>query len=73
MRRVPRIKTLKIQFSGDEGETWRPAEVTASGYGKYKAIFATPKGATKISLKSHLVDADGNTTDQTVINAYPLR
>jgi len=69
---LPRIKTLKIQVSGDEGKTWRHAEVTAAGQGRYKAVFATPNRATTISLRSHLVDADGNTTDQTVINAYPL-
>ena len=69
---LPRIKTLKIQVSGDEGKTWRPAEVTAAGQGRYKAVFATPNRATTISLRSHLIDADGNITDQTVINAYPL-
>ncbi|WP_232828314.1 S8 family peptidase [Kribbella monticola] len=68
---LPRIRTLQLQVSGDEGKTWRSAEVKAVGQGRYTAVFATP-GATKISLRSHLVDADGNITDQTVLNAYPL-
>lgn len=38
----------------------------------YKAIFATPAGAA-VSLKAQLVDAAGNSTEQTVIGAYPLR
>jgi subtilase family protein len=69
---LPRIKTLEIKVSGDEGRTWRAAKVAAAGQGRYKAIFATPDSAATISLRSRLVDADGNTTDQTVINAYPL-
>jgi len=46
---------------------------SSSGQGTYKAIFATPKDARTISLKSHLIDAAGNITDLTVIGAYPLR
>ncbi|MEU4288183.1 hypothetical protein AB0E63_08160 [Kribbella sp. NPDC026596] len=69
---VPGIKKLEIQVSVDGGKTWHPAGVVPSGHGTYKAIFATPKGTT-ISLKSHLLDATGNTTDLTVVNAYPLR
>ena len=38
----------------------------------YTAIFATPRDARTVSPKAHLVDADGNITDQTVIGAYPL-
>ena len=70
---MPAIKTLEIQVSGDSGKTWRPAGVVPACHGTYKAIFATPKGALTISLKSHLVDAQGNITDLTVVNAYPLR
>ena len=69
---VPGIKKLEIQVSGDGGKTWHPAGVVPSVHGAYKAIFATPNGAT-ISLKSHLLDAKNNTTDLTVINAYPVR
>jgi hypothetical protein len=70
---TPRIKKLEIQVSGDGGKTWSKAAVAPTGHGAYKAIFATPKGATTISLKSHVVDAAGNVTDLTVIGAYPLK
>ncbi|MEV5963280.1 S8 family peptidase [Kribbella sp. NPDC051952] len=70
---VPRIKKLEIQVSGDDGKSWHKAGVVPSGHNGYTAIFATPKGAKTISVKSHLVDADGNITDLTVISAYQLR
>ncbi|WP_020392435.1 S8 family serine peptidase [Kribbella catacumbae] len=68
---LPAVKKLELQVSGDDGKTWKPASVVRAGAG-YKAIFATPAGGA-ISLKAHLVDAVGNTTDQTVIGAYLLR
>nr|WP_238355700.1 S8 family serine peptidase [Kribbella sandramycini] len=71
--KVPAVKKLELQVSGDDGKTWHKAAVAPSGKGAYKAIFGTPKGAKTISLKAHLVDAQGNITDQTTIGAYPLR
>ncbi|MEU4394153.1 S8 family serine peptidase [Kribbella sp. NPDC023855] len=68
---LPAVKKVTIQVSGDDGTTWKAATVVQSGAG-YKALFATPAGAT-VSLKAQVVDAAGNTTDQTVIGAYPLR
>jgi hypothetical protein len=68
---LPAVKKLELKVSGDDGKTWKPASVVRVGTG-YKAIFATPKGGA-ISLQAHLVDAAGNTTDQTVIGAYLLR
>jgi hypothetical protein len=68
---LPAVKKLEVQVSGDDGKTWQKASVVPAGQG-YKAIFATPKGAS-VSLRAHLVDAGGNSTDQTVLNAYPIR
>ncbi|MFG1814623.1 S8 family serine peptidase [Kribbella sp. NPDC049174] len=68
---LPAVKQLQVQVSGDGGTTWKAASVVPSGAG-YKAVFATPAGPS-VSLKATLVDAAGNTTDQTVIAAYPLR
>lgn len=70
---LPRVRKVEIQVSGDEGKTWRRAAVVPTGKGTYKAIFATPMNAKTVSLKAQLVDAEGNTTDQTVIVAYQLR
>ncbi|MEI8412653.1 MULTISPECIES: S8 family serine peptidase [unclassified Kribbella] len=68
---LPAVKKLQLQVSGDAGATWKPASVVPSGVG-YKAVFPTPAGTT-LSLKATVIDAKGNTTDQTVIAAYPLR
>ncbi|WP_344156703.1 S8 family serine peptidase [Kribbella yunnanensis] len=70
---VSAVKKVELQVSGDNGKTWHKASVVPAGHGSYKAIFATPKGAKTISLKAHVVDAQGNTADQTTIGAYPLR
>lgn len=70
---LPAIKKLTLQVSGDDGKTWKDAAVAPTGHGSYKAIFVTPKDATKVSLRSHLVDGAGNVTDLTVIGAFPLR
>jgi len=68
---LPAVKKVTVQVSGDDGKTWKAATVVRAGSG-YKALFATPAGA-KVSLKAHVLDVVGNTTDQTVIGAYPLR
>ncbi len=70
---LPAVKKVELQVSGDDGKTWHKASVVPAGKGAYKAIFGTPKGAKTISLKAHVVDAQGNTADQTTIGAYPLR
>jgi hypothetical protein len=68
---LPMVKKFQVQVSGDGGATWKPASVVPSG-SAYVATFATPAG-TSVSLKANLVDAAGNSTDQTVISAYSLR
>jgi hypothetical protein len=68
---LPAVTKVEVQVSGDDGKTWHPASVV--GHGAYRAVFAAPKGARTISLKAHVVDAQGNITDQTTIGAYPLR
>jgi hypothetical protein len=70
---LPKIRKLTVQYSGDDGKTWRDAAVAPTGHGGYKAIFVTPKNARGISLKAHLVDGAGNMTDLTVIAAYSMR
>ncbi|WP_405055814.1 S8 family serine peptidase [Kribbella sp. NBC_01505] len=70
---LPVIKKVELQVSGDDGKTWHRATVASSGKASYRAIFATPKGARSISLKAHVVDTAGNTTDLTTIGAYRLR
>ncbi len=67
------IKSLKVQASGDDGQTWTTATITKSTLNRYTATFPTPKNATHISLRATAVDTAGNTTHQTIHNAYALR
>ncbi|WP_405055816.1 S8 family serine peptidase [Kribbella sp. NBC_01505] len=69
----PKVASIEVQVSGDDGRTWQPAKVAKTGDGKYDAVFPTPKDAKAVSLKTKVVDADGRVTEQTTINAYPLR
>jgi hypothetical protein len=71
--KVGAVKQVTLQVSGDGGKTWTRASVVRSGKADYKAIFRTPAGAKLISLRSTLVDRDGNTVSQTVLNAYRIR
>ncbi len=70
---LPGIKTVELQVSGDDGKTWQPAKVTKTDNANYRAVFATPKGAKAVSLRTEVVDAEGNVTEQTTVKAYPLR
>ncbi|MBB5840776.1 S8 family peptidase [Kribbella italica] len=70
--KVTPAKSVVVQVSGDGGKTWQRASVLPAGKGKYKAVFKTPTGQL-VSLKSVVVDRDGNTATQTVLNAYRLR
>jgi hypothetical protein len=70
-QQLPRIKKAEVMVSGDNGKTWQAASLVSVGSGRYTATFNTPTG-TAVSLKAKLVDADGNITEQTVIDAYLL-
>ncbi len=65
------LKSLKVEVSGDNGTSWTQALVTRTTKG-YLATFTTPTGPT-VSLRAHLVDRAGNTTNQSVISAYKLK
>ncbi|WP_168197248.1 S8 family serine peptidase [Kribbella sp. ALI-6-A] len=71
--KVTRVESVVVQVSGDGGKTWQRASVLPAGKNKYKVVFTTPAGAKLVSLKSRVVDQDGNTATQTVLNAYRLR
>ncbi|MFI6825758.1 hypothetical protein ACIBG5_01530 [Kribbella sp. NPDC050241] len=67
------LASAPLQYSADGGTTWRTAPLAPGSGGEYTAIFPTPKEGKTVSLKLHLADADGNTTDLTTIDAYHLR
>lgn len=70
--KVPGIRSIAVEVSGDGGKTWQKAIVVPQANGTYAAVFRTP-AAKVMSLRSVVVDRDGNTATQTVINAYRNR
>ncbi|MEV6282588.1 S8 family serine peptidase [Kribbella sp. NPDC051770] len=70
--RLPAVRELSVQVSGDAGKTWRPARVVRVGADEYRAVFPTPAGPS-VALRARTVDAAGNSTDQTVIGAWMIR
>jgi subtilisin family serine protease len=67
------VTKLTVEVSYDQGTTWTPATVTGGGTA-WRATLQHPATAdTAVSLRTHLVRADGGTTTYTQINAYRLR
>lgn len=69
---VPAAKSAKLQYSGDDGKTWRQAVVLRKANGTFVAVFPTPKGS-YVSLRAQLTGPVANTVDQTLIRAYQLK
>jgi len=69
--KATQVKALTVDVSGDGGTTWTAAKVlrTASGF---VAVFTTP-AAPGISLRAAVTDSAGNSTTQSVVNAYRIR
>jgi hypothetical protein len=63
---TPAVKKVAIQYSAD-GRTWKPAAVAG-----FRVVFPTSAGV-QVSLRATVTDRAGNTTTQTVIDAYQLK
>ncbi|GAA2810432.1 S8 family peptidase [Kribbella solani] len=66
-----RVRSLAVDVSYDDGDTWRAARVTRTGAGFVANVHNRPNGF--ISLRSRLSDSAGDTSDQTIIRAYHVR
>jgi hypothetical protein len=67
------IERLRVDVSYDRGQRWRP--VTVVRFGDHAlATFDHPRrsGGT-VSLRARAADEDGNTVEQTILDAYRLR
>lgn len=67
-QRIP-AEELTVQVSYDGGKTWTEAPVLDGE----EVALDYPDRATTVSLRARARDQEGNTVDQTVINAYRLR
>jgi hypothetical protein len=64
---TPPVKQVVIEYSPD-AKTWKRALTLDA-----RAVLPTPPTATHISLRATVTDEAGNTTTQTVLNAYQLK
>jgi hypothetical protein len=65
-------RTLTVEFSTDDGRTWRKAKVRGTGDRRTVQV-TNPAGAGFVSLRANAVDAAGNTAAVTVLRAYQVR
>lgn len=71
----PVMSSLTVQYSVDNGATWRSTLVIRGPHG-YQATFLTPwKGPADqaVSIRVHAKDRSGNAVDQTIYRAFGLR
>ncbi|MBB0229441.1 S8 family serine peptidase [Streptomyces calidiresistens] len=69
-------ETLRIEVSLDGGNTWKTTKVTGkAGDKKDNRSFTVhnPPAGGSVSLRAHLTDREGNTTEQTIIDAWRTR
>jgi len=58
--------------SFDGGRTWRPAQVRATGHGRFRAVFTAPRSA-GVTLRVTAADSAGNSLSETITRAYQTR
>ncbi len=66
-----RVRTLTIEVSYDDGQTWSTARITRHGQ-QGTAYLVHPAGPGSVSLRATSVDTESNTVQQTVIRAYRI-
>jgi hypothetical protein len=66
------VDTAGVQWSTDDGTSWRTAPVRSLGAGRFAADVVNPAGGT-ISLRLTGRDRAGNTLTQTLVRAYAVR
>jgi hypothetical protein len=65
-------RTLTVDFSTDDGRTWRKATVRGTG-DQRTALVTNPAGTGFVSLRANATDTAGNTAAVTVLRAYEVR
>lgn len=76
LERAPKVRSLQLSVSYDDGATWKSVRTSPAGDGSYSATIAHPplsRTAGAVSLRVHAVDSQGNAVDQTTYRAYGLR
>jgi hypothetical protein len=74
--RAPKVRSLQLWVSYDDGASWKSVRTSPAGDGSYGATIAHPplsRTAGAVSLRVRAVDDQGNAVDQTTYRAYGLR
>jgi hypothetical protein len=65
------VKSVAVRASVDDGATWRTVPVVGAK-ARWKALVPHPVGAEFVSLNVKVVDAAGNSVEQTTMRAYGI-
>jgi subtilisin family serine protease len=71
--RAPKVRSVAVEVSYDEGVTWRKAAVTPKGDGFEVRIPAGGTAGGYASLRASATDSAGNRVTETVVRAYTVR
>jgi hypothetical protein len=63
------VTGLTAAWSLNDGQSWRPASVTAAGSGQFRLGFSAPAG-TDVTLRVSATDAAGGSVTETIVRAY---
>ncbi|WP_245267054.1 S8 family peptidase [Saccharomonospora piscinae] len=68
----PELASLRVEVSFDGGESWRFTPYRPNQAQRVLTVTA-PEGTDDVSLRAVAEDTDGNTVEQTIVGAYPVR
>ncbi|SCG44661.1 PA domain-containing protein [Micromonospora echinaurantiaca] len=72
---APAVKRVALAISTDGGVTWKTLPTKSRGGGNHTASYQVPQLADTtgtVSIRASAEDADGNTVEQTVLDAFRL-
>ncbi len=68
----PRIASVRVRVSFDDGRTWRTATVRRTAPSRFVATYTGSASARFVSLDVSAADASGSAINETLIRAYQL-
>ncbi|HEY7047522.1 MAG TPA: S8 family serine peptidase [Jatrophihabitantaceae bacterium] len=68
----PALRSLRLSVTFDAGAHWQDIPTLRHSDGSYTATITNSSSASTVSIRARAQDAEGNTIDQTVANAYGL-
>jgi subtilisin family serine protease len=69
--RAPRVTTVTLELSTDDGATWQVLRLRRVGPDRYRAVLPALPASAHLSLRTRAGDAAGNRFEQTIVRAAP--